>query len=84
MRITKNHYEMLEKAIKPLDTPERRDAYKKHGLTDLRYRWDLLWGSGICKTYWMQEVYAYCNDDHIDTALRRIVSPMGDSKDPST
>lgn len=80
MKMTKKHYEMLEKAVKPLDTQERRDTYKKHGFTNMRYRWDLFWKSEIYKTFWMQEVYAYCNDDHIDTVLRNIVPTLGEDK----
>lgn len=37
-----------------------------------RYRWDLFHAAGLT-TFACDTLYAYANDDHIDTALRHIV-----------
>jgi hypothetical protein len=75
MKIMKPHFDHLQKFISPLDTPQLRDAYIAAGLSSMRYRWDLTYaaklGPWICR-----EVYPYANDDHIYTALRRIVPDL--------
>lgn len=71
MKMTSEDYEELKLAI--IDTlnenPNMREEYEKMGLTPMRYRWDLLWLSG----YKVTQLYHYLNDDHIDTALRRLL-----------
>ena len=75
MKIQASHYEHLAAAVTPLDTAERRAAYKAAGHTNKRYRWDLTYAARL--TPWIcSTLYPYCNDDHIDTALRRIVPPL--------
>ena len=39
---------------------------------DMRFRWDLLRASAFDTS----RLYDYANDDHIDTALRRIVTEL--------
>jgi len=79
MKIQAPHYEHLAAAVAPLDTAERRAAYVAADLSDKRYRWDLTYAAGL--TPWIcSTLYPYCNDDHIDTALRRIVSPLDKHK----
>ena len=42
--------------------------------SEKRMRWDMLWSVGREKRQaWFDAVYQYLNDDHIDTALRKIV-----------
>jgi hypothetical protein len=71
MKMTSTDYEELKLEI--IDTlnenPNMRAEYEKLGLTHKRYRWDLLWLSGVDVT----KYYHYLNDDHIDTALRRLL-----------
>lgn len=75
MKIHGDHLAHLRATIEPLDTKERRAAYVAAGLSDKRYRWDLTYAAGL--TPWICDtLYPYCNDDHIDTALRRIVPPL--------
>lgn len=54
---------------------ETLDEYKAHGLTPKRWRWDLLWRAkrvGYLPERFIEDtVYAYANDEHIDTVLRR-------------
>lgn len=85
MKITDEHLAALRAAIVPCDTPERREAYLRGDFhnadrvkdLDMRYRWDLLYASGlkIGDGVGMEglPLYGYLNDDHIDTALRSIV-----------
>ena len=78
MKMQPEHVQVLRAAIQPLDTEERRELYRAHPLSNMRYRWDLLWAVSrslpddfVCKT-----LYAYLDDTHIDTALRTIVPPL--------
>ena len=75
MKIQASHYGHLAAAVTPLDTAERRAAYVAAGLSDKRYHWDLTYAAGL--TPWIcSTLYPYLNDDHIDTALRRIIPPL--------
>ena len=75
MKIQASHYEHLAAAVAPLDTAERRAAYVAAGLSDKRYHWDLTYAADL--TPWIcSTLYPYLNDDHIDTALRRIIPPL--------
>lgn len=73
MKMTQEHFDALEDAIhRALETfPETLDAYLKAGQSAKRYRWDVLWHAKqtefVCRT-----LYQYLNDEHIDTALRKI------------
>ena len=49
-----------------------KDRYKVDGLSDERFRWDCLHISGFNTC----SFYAYLNDSHIDTALKRIVTEL--------
>ena len=82
MKIKPEHIEFMRAKIAPLDTPERRAIYKAQGLSDKRYRWDLVYltdkpsyAEGLTK-YICDVLYEYLNDTHIDTALRTIVKPL--------
>jgi len=56
------------------DTAELRSKYQTAGLSDKRYRWDLLWKAIDRKTFDLQDAYGEgLNDSHIDTMLRAIV-----------
>lgn len=80
MRVSKDHLEKLSAAITPLDTDERRAAYRagrfpradRVNNLDKRYRWDLFWASDAISEL-SDGRYA---DAHIDTALRRIVPAL--------
>jgi hypothetical protein len=92
MKIKPEDLEVLRARIAPLDTPDLRRIYYSRQFArasavqdlDKRYRWDLLWmsrikigdGVGIKGDL---DLYAYMNDDHIDTALRSIVPAIVDN-----
>lgn len=80
MRIHDTDYAALAAAVQPHDKPEHRGRYQAGNFPradrckdkDKRYRWDLLYLSG----FQLGPLYSYLNDEHIDTALRRIVPPL--------
>ena len=81
MKINGELLETMRAAIAPLDTPERRDAYRRGEFNrsaavknlDLRYQTDLASAAGVYRLAYD----AGANDRHVETALRRIVPPLG-------
>ena len=80
LKITPADFADLAAAVGPLDTAERRGLYARGDFAraelcrdvDKRYRWDLARESG----YPIVGLYAYLDDRHIDSALRRIVGAI--------
>lgn len=79
MRMTPDHFNTLREAIHTADNtfPSIREDYEKGAISAKRFRWDLLWASPatshVTGRSWITEnLYPYLNDDHIDTALRKI------------
>lgn len=72
MKMKPEHFAILQDAVAKLDTADKRKAYAARGLSARRYRWDLLYASGVLEAM-SQPLYLYLNDSHIDTALRKIV-----------
>ena len=78
MKISKEHFEELKFAIEAAmaASPNKWDEYKKNGLTAMRFRWDALHLSDAATRLLNRKLYqAGLNDDHVDTALRRIMTP---------
>ncbi len=77
MKILPEHVALMRDAIAPFASAELFAQYQEQGLSHKRYRWDLLWKSqfNVCTM-----IYPYANDDHIDTALRFLVSDDGSIK----
>jgi hypothetical protein len=87
MKLGADIVQAIRERIEPLDTEETRQRYREGSFPradgvknlDMRYRWDL-WhaarGVEVIKVEngWYPEGI---NDTHIDTALRRIVAPLG-------
>jgi hypothetical protein len=81
MKVTPEHQQILMHAIyRSMQGMETLEEYRAHGLTAKRWRWDLLWRAQrvgyISKTFVVDELYPYCNDDHIDTVLRHRPHPV--------
>ncbi len=71
MRITETDYQALRKSVvRALLVSESQADYLSRGLGRERYNWDMLWKSDFS----LAPLYAYLTDDHISTALRRIVA----------
>lgn len=72
MKISKEHFVQLKNAVESSPVyPDLMD-YRARGLSDMRYRWDCVWSVSASLREWFGQVYQYANDEHIDTALRRI------------
>jgi hypothetical protein len=71
MKMSAIDFGELKKAVLEVldENPDMEKEYAKLGLSPKRYRWDALWLSGVEVT----KYYDYLNDDHIDTALRKIL-----------
>jgi len=79
MKMKTTDYDELKDAMyRRMRLCESRKEYEDRGLSAKRHRWDMLWGSG----YSITPLYSYLNDDHIDTALRRIVREYEQSEGP--
>ncbi len=86
MKIKPEHYAVLETAVKQVleaNPQVTLEAYSQAGLSPMRFRWDALWAarkrSGITIGTTLGSpgclpLYDYLNDEHIDTALRKITN----------
>src|SRR5271170_577491 len=78
MKVTNAHLLALTQALEPKDCHERRMQYHDAGLSDRRYRWDLLWLATDRTPLARELVEANYNDEHLDTALRSIVPTLAE------
>jgi hypothetical protein len=79
MKIKPEHLAHLRDAVAQHDTEFHRSRYAAAGLTTMRYQWDLVRHAGLMP--WLCDtLYQYLNDTHIQTALNRIVKPLGETK----
>ena len=75
MKISKEHYDHMMEAIRPLMPKlEQHFAYIKGKSKDpaMRLRWDAAHAAKLT-SFFCDSVYPYANDEHIDTALRSIM-----------
>ena len=73
MKITSEHYAILAAAIDLVMAkyPNIENTYVENGLSKKRFRWDILRASGLLSnSEFMNNIYNYLNDEHIDTALQ--------------
>lgn len=75
MKMQTAHFDHIAAKIAELDTPELRAAYRDAGLSLKRYQWDITYQVGLT-TYICDTLYKYLNDDHIQTALNRIIKSL--------
>jgi len=71
LKIEKRDYLNMQTAILKIlyNNPEIRKGYIENGLSDERFRWDMLWKSDFD----VMPLYNYLHDSHIDTALKHII-----------
>lgn len=75
MKMQPAHFEQLSKMVgKVIDAhPTALKEYQDQGLSMECYRWYLYHLACFADQYKLaNQLYQYCNDDHIDTALRQI------------
>lgn len=72
------HYAQLRELILPEHSIELYSRYLNLELSNMRYRWDLIQRAKILNrneiSALFDGMYMYLNDDHIDTALRKILN----------
>ena len=80
MKITKADYGVMLRAMRALASeikPRRvwliaNATYKN---LEARLRWEIWYAAGLTR-FACDTLYKYANDDHIDTALRRIIAEI--------
>jgi hypothetical protein len=87
MRLTPEQYAALKAIVARNVEMLGAEVIERHRVAILRVakdpakrlRWDLFWcGAFSTRPALMQEIYATgANDEHVDTALRRIVKELG-------
>jgi len=72
MKMLPEHYEYLKREVEAnLTVVPPLEEYQKAGMSAKRWRWDIMWAAKVSN--WVgQNLYSYLNDDHIDTALKKI------------
>ena len=75
MKMQTAHFDHIADKINALDTPALRTAYRDAGLSLKRYQWDITYQVGLT-AYICDTLYSYLNDDHIQTALNRIIPAL--------
>ena len=75
MKIKPEHVQHMRDAFAKWDTDFYRSRYAAAGLSTKRYQWDLVRAAGLM-TWVCDVLYEYANDDHIQTALNRIIKPL--------
>lgn len=80
MKMTSDHFEKLQSMIvSQLERLGNLEPYlvsyqQNGGDWKKRFRWDVLYAVPYAERgVWFDAVYQYANDDHIDTALHKIV-----------
>lgn len=72
MKMQTAHFDYIAEKIAALDSPYLRGVYRNAGLSLKRYQWDVTYQAGL-SAYICDTLYPYLNDDHIQTALNRII-----------
>jgi len=87
MKMTKRNYEYLKQGIQDAikyaeqesgeSIEQWRQKYLKVGISEKRFRWDLFWmGKSYIQPILWDKILDGLMDDHIDTALRKIVKEL--------
>lgn len=87
MKIKPEDMAILREFVAPVLAAANVDAgwvtgYIAENLSTVRFRWDALRASGVkigdgVGVHGHVNLYAYCNDEHIDTALRQLCREAG-------
>ena len=86
MKIKKEHYEFMEKQIDKLFkghsheiTEHIKSLRKNPDVKDInkRIRWDIFYATKSLQKFTCDVLYDYLHDEHINTALKKIVKKYG-------
>lgn len=82
MKIKPEHYDHMKSEIAKVFDRQKHEDHTKFVINegrskdvDMRVRWDWSYYANL-SPFISKEVYEYANDNHVDTALRRIVSEL--------
>ena len=75
MKMQSAHFDHLAEKIAELDSPYLRGVYRNAGLSLKRYQWDVTYQAGLT-AYICETLYSYLDDNHIQTALNRIIPAL--------
>jgi hypothetical protein len=89
VKVTPEHLAEIRDAVTPLDTEEWRERYRQRAILradqvkdiDKRYRWDLYYAAARDSEGGLPDSTNGYNMNHIDTALRAVVPPLGSDSD---
>ena len=78
MKITPEDYAKLKDAMSVMliIAPGSLSNYQERGLTERRWRWDLLHAATQRGLFSVVPLYKYMHDDHIDTALKVVIQEI--------
>ena len=75
MKMLPEHFAHMRARLATVDTSFHRGRYESAGHTTKRYQWDAVRYAGL--TPWLCDtLYKYLNDEHIQTALNKIIPPL--------
>lgn len=86
MKIKPEHFKILKDACEIVIAkhPDTYAQYQAEGLSNMRFNWDVLHAScieGVSGNAWIcRNLYDYLNDEHINTALARILGNDGTNR----
>ena len=82
MKITKEHYNFMKQEIAKIWSKEKHDCHVKFvanegkaKVTSKRVRWDWSYYANLT-AFICDSIYTYANDQHLDTALKSIISEL--------
>ena len=77
MKVKPEHYEYMRDAMAlALDSLSSEHVSRfRANFSEKRFRWDLARGANLIR-FMTCYLYEYCNDTHIDTALRAIIREL--------
>lgn len=75
MKMKKEHFDYLKSQMLAYPHTPLLHDYLVTGLSEQRWRWDWMHRVPGLNTWLCKNLYSYLNDDHIDTALKKISNP---------
>ncbi len=79
MKVSQEQYEHIRDAVSGVvskNGPEKIAAFRATQTTERQFRWNLLWAAGISAWIASELQDHGVKDDHIDTALRKVMKEL--------
>ena len=75
MKMLPEHFAHMRARLEIVDTSVLRGRYANAGHSTKRYQWDAVRNAGLMP-WFCDTLYTYLNDDHIQTALNKLIKPL--------